>query len=457
MSTEAPRPTPAHGRRRFFNRLQWQALAQTLGPFLLVAIAVVWTAVHFMNPAPPRSLRMASGPPGSTFQRAALQYQKILARSGVRLEVIETQGSLENLNRLVAKQSPVDVALVQSGLTPASGGENLVSLGSVFYEPLDIFYRGSKRLERLSDLKGQRIAIGPEGSGARALALALLKANGIEPGSDTTLLPLTGEAARHALLVHEVEAIFLTGDSVPTATLIELVRTPGVYLYDFAHADAYVRRFPYLSKLTIPPGTFDLGEDLPHTEIYMVAPTVELLAHTNLHPALVDLLIEAANQTHSHASILANAGQFPNPATHGFPIDPEAVRYYKTGDRSFTYRYLPFWLASLVNRLLVVLVPLLVVVVPSLKFLPQIYDWRISSRLHKRYVQLMALERESLAAPTPERRQALLERLDQIERAVITRGMPGSHAQRLYELRQHLRFVRDRLSGAAVPEEGLHP
>jgi TRAP transporter TAXI family solute receptor len=451
LSGQRPSREPAGARRqrRFLTRLQWQALGQTIGPFVLVTALVLWLTVHFVHPAPPRTLTIASGPKGATFYRVADKYRQILARNGVTLKVVETEGSLDNLNRLTLAHDAVDVALVQSGLTPVQGGENLVSLGSMFYEPLDIFYRASKRLERLSDLKGSRVAIGPEGSGGRALALALLKANGIEPGGSTTLLPINGEDARKALLAHQVEAIFLTGDSVPTSTLLEMLHTDGVYLYDFSRADAYVRRFPYLSKLAIPAGAFDLGEDLPHNEIFMVAPTVELLTQQNLHPALVDLLLEAALEVHAHASVLASAGQFPNPTTHAFPLDVEAARYYKTGDRGFTYRYLPFWLASLVNRLLVVLVPLLVVVLPSLRFLPQIYNWRVSSRLHKRYVELMALEREALGALTPERRKMLLERLDQIERAIIARGMPGSHAQHLYELREHLEFVRSQLNRAA--------
>jgi TRAP-type uncharacterized transport system substrate-binding protein len=439
------RGAPGSGRRTA--RLQWRELLQTVGPIVLVSLAAIWLALHLVRPAPPRSLSIAAGPPGSLFASVAERYRKVLARNGVELKVVSTEGSADNLNRLVTHG--VDVGLVQSGLAPSSDGEQLVSLGSVFYEPLDIFYRGAKPMQRLSELKGQRIAIGPEGSGVRALALALLQANGIEPGGATQMLPLEGEAARAALLKHEVEAIFLTGESASTATLVEMLHTEGVRLFDFARADAYVRRFPYLTKLTVPSGAFDLGEDLPAIDTYLVAPTVELIAHSSLHPALCDLLIEAAFEVHAHPSLLQAAGQFPNATAHAFPIDPEAARYYKTGDRSFTYRFLPFWLASLVNRALVVIVPILVVVVPSLRFLPQIYNWRIESRLHKRYGELMALERETLAEVSAARREALLERLDQIERQVIARGMPGSHAEQLYGLREHIRFVRENLMRGA--------
>jgi len=211
-----------------------------------------------------------------------------------------------------------------------------------------------------------------------------------------------------------------------------------------------VRRFPYLSKLSIPAGAFDLGENLPPRPISMLAPTVELLSHTDLHPALVDLLIEAAIETHGKASLLQNAGQFPTTQLHSFPVSTEAARYYKSG-RSFAYRYLPFWLASLLTRALVVLLPIFVVVIPSLRYLPQLYNWRIRSRIHRRYGELMAIEREALADPSAERRAALLERIDEIERSSIAGKMPGSHGEAAYRLRELLRFVRERLSQPPPP------
>ena len=209
---------------------------------------------------------------------------------------------------------------MQSGVTAdPDNDDDLESLGGMFYQPLLIFYRSPKPLQRLSELASQRIAIGPEGSGTRFLALALLKANGIEPGGLTTLTSLEGEAARTALVRKQVDAIFLTGDSASAATLREMIHTDGIRLFEFPQADAYVRRFAYLSKLTLPAGAFDLGANLPPENMSLLAPTVELVAHSNLHPALTDLLIEAATQVHGRASLLQTAGQFPNPSIHTFP------------------------------------------------------------------------------------------------------------------------------------------
>lgn len=426
------------------------ALVQTVGPVLLISAFAIWVALHFVRAAPPRTVTISTGPKGSAFEAVARLYAKQLARSGVKLEVIESAGSIENLARLADVKSHVDIALVQSGLAAGGETDDLVSLGGMFYQPVTIFYRGQKPLSRLSQLASERIAIGPEGSGTRSLALALLKANEIEPGGATRLEPQEGDAARQALLHRDVDAIFLTGDSASPATIREMLHTEGVQLFDFPQADAYIRRFPYLSKLSIPAGAFDLGENLPPAPIALLAPTVEMVVHSDLHPAIVDLLIEAATRVHSRATLLQAANQFPSAAMHTFPLDAEAERYYKSGNKSFTYRFLPFWLASLVDRIAVVLVPIFVVVIPGLRFLPQLYRWRIDSRIHHRYGELMAVEREALGHLTEERRQALLKRLRGIERAVISRKMPGSHAEQIYLLRQHIGFVRRSLTRSAT-------
>lgn len=451
------------------SRISWSALALTGGPILVVSIVVLWLAwlaVVFIQPTPPRTLTIASGPKGSVFEVDADRYRRVLKRDGITLNVLRTKGSLDNLERLENPHSSVNIAFVQAGITPPENGPDLMSLGSMFYQPLMIFYRSAKPILRLSQLAGKRIAIGSPGSGTRYVAQELLAANGIACSSDsppagqaakcggTQLLPLDGDAARAALLDGQADAVFLTGDSAPRQTIRDLLHTTGIRLYDFARADAYLRRFPYLSKLVVPAGTFDLGEDLPHSDLTLLAPTVELLARPSLHPALCDLLIEAAFEVNGRATLLQPAGMFPKPLAHDFPLSSEATRYYKTGNRSLAYRLLPFWLASIVNRVVVMLVPLIVVVIPGLRYLPQLYRWRVNTRIHHRYGELMALERESVSGElSEERRNALISRLHEIEKAIIDDKIPGSHASQLYLLRQHLRFVREHLH----PQELIGP
>ena len=427
-------------------RISWRDLAATLGPVLLLSVAAILLALHFVRPAPPHTLTISSGPDGSTFRTVAEKYQKILARSGVKLVIKPSKGSEENLEHLIDADSDVDVGFVQGGVTVDGDSSDLISLGSLFYEPLTIFYRSPKPLQRLSELQGKRIAIGSAGSGTRFLALALLKANEIEPKGTTQLLDLEGDAAIKALDARQVDAIFLAGDSAGPSSIRTMLHAEGIRLFDFPQADAYVRRFPYLSKLDLPPGAFDLGDNLPTAPIAMLAPAVELVAKSELHPALSDLLLDAAHEVNGHASLLQNAGEFPSPLHHEFPISDDAARYYKSG-KSFAYRFLPFWLASLLDRAVAVLVPIIVVLVPGLRIVPALYGWRINNRIYKRYGELMALERAVLEPLTTEERAALIERLGEIEKSIIGSKMPGAYASQIFVLRQHIKFVRDQLAG----------
>jgi TRAP-type uncharacterized transport system substrate-binding protein len=434
--------------RRVLNRIGKYVrpeFAQVLVPAVAISALVMFAAFHLVRPAPPSTLTMASGPAGSKFNSIAVRYQQILAKNGITLKLVTTQGSLDNLNRLFEQPPVVDIGLVQSG-TPFDGDtRDIVSLGSMFYVPLTVFYRSPTPLQRLSQLSGRRIAVGAPGSGTRSLALALLKANEIDAQGATQLLDLEGEAAREALLHQQVDAIFLAGDSAAPETIREMLHAPGIRLFDFPQADAYVRRFRYLSKLELPAGAFDLGENLPPDPINMLAPTVQLLAHADLHPALSDLLIEAAIEVQGGATLLQDAGQFPNPVAITFPISDDAARYYKSG-KSFAYRYFPFWLATLLDRTVVVILPIFLVLIPALRFLPSLYNWRITRRVSRRYQQLMAIERQSLGTLSPERRAELIDSVARIEKAVIALKMPGSHAEQLYILRQHMQFVRENLA-----------
>jgi hypothetical protein len=431
-------------------RVSWRDLAVVGAPTLLIVVAAFAIAGHFVRPAPPTHLVMTTGTEGSAFRIYAERYRKILARNGITLEILSSNGSVENLKRLSDPKQGVDVGFVQGGLPQELRSDELVSLGSVFYEPLFVLYRNAAPIDRLSQLAGKRLAIGREGSGGEALALALLKANGIEPGGATALLPLAGEAAVKAMLDQRADAVFLAGDSARPDEIRRLLHTQGLRMFDFVQADGYLRRFRYLSRIDLPMGALDLGSNLPEHPAALVAPTVELVTRSELHPALADLLIAAAREVHGHGSVLTRAGEFPSSVERDFPISDEAARYYKSG-KSFAYRYLPFWLANLVERMVVLLVPAAVLLLPALRLLPGMYRWRIRARIFRPYGQLMTLERESQRLKSPEEARRMLERVDAIESAVINLKLPGEFADAAYVLRQHIDFVRARLASAAAP------
>jgi len=427
-------------------QISWRDFIAAVLPLLLITLIALWAGFKFIRPAPPDTIIITGGAKGSSFANAAEKYRAILERNGVKLQILESEGSLDNLRRLRDPAFKVDVGFVQGGLVVDGDAGDLVSLGSLFYVPLVVFYRGEQPVERLSEFKGKRLAIGREGSGTHFLNVLLLRANGVDK-TTSTLLDLSGADAAQALLERKIDAALLMGDAATPEIMRKLVHTRGIHMMDFKQADAYSRRFRYLSKLELPMGSIDFAKNMPEQTMALIAPTVELVARPDLHPALSDLLVEAARETHGRATLLQRAGEFPAPLEHEYPISGDAARYYKSG-KGFWYRYLPFWLASLVDRTMVVLVPIVVVLIPAIKLVPALYRWRIRTRIYKRYGELMALEREMLNETTPEQRTELGKRLDEIEKRVNGSKMPLPFADQFYVLREHINFVRRRLAAS---------
>ena len=425
--------------------VSWHDLLVIGVPVLLVAALAAWLAVKFIGPAPPDSIVMLAGPKESSYYNTAERYAKIIARSGVKLHVVETEGAQDNLRRLADRKVYADVGFVLGGVAEGIDTGGLMSLGSMFVQPVLVFYRGKESVDRLSQLEGKRVAIGPESSGTHALAMKFLIANGMDKGP-TRLLDLDGDEAMEALKQGKIDAAFLMGELVRGKLTRELLKERGIRLMNFAQADGYMRRLKFLSRLTLPRGAFDLGQDLPPQEVELVGPTVELVAREDLNPALSDLLISAAREIHGPAGMYRKAGEFPAPLERDFPISEDAQRFYRSGT-PFLYKKLPFWLASLVDRMLVILVPLVVIVIPAIRIVPPLYRWRVRSRIYRWYGALMALERDMLADPTPERAQEILKRLDDIREAVNNLRTPLAFADQLYVLREHINGVRNRLAG----------
>jgi TRAP-type uncharacterized transport system substrate-binding protein len=428
-------------------------LSATVVCFIAVVtcLAIFW----FIHSAPPRVLTITSGPPGSAFETNAIKYAAYLAKKGVTLKILSSQGSFENLQRLENPRSRVDVGFVQGGITDGTNSQNLVSLGSISYEPLLVFYRGTNTVKWLSQFEGRRLAVGSEGSGTRSLALTLLQTNGVAPGGDTDLEALDADNAAQALLAGKVDAVFLTSDSASFKTIRLLLRAPDIKLMNFEQADAYTRRFNYLNKLRLPEGAIDFSKNLPAQDVLLIGPTVELIARPDLNPAVSDLLLEAAQDAHGKATTFQNQGEFPAPLVHEFKISPDALRYYKSG-KTFLYRELPFWIASLVNRVLVAFVPIVLVLIPALRIVPAAYKWRSQLRIYRWYRKLLVLEREVTGDLPPGKREELLRQLNEIESVVKQMKVPASFANLFYSLREHIDYVREKLT-ARTPAAGPSP
>ena len=429
-----------------------RGLVVSMATVVAVGLTVSLGVFVFFNSAAPNSLTLSSGPEGSSFSRNAEKYKKILAREGVTLKILPSEGSTENLKRLSDPKGAVDVGFVLGGEVAGANVDHLMSLGSINYQPLMIFYQGEPR-HLLSEFKGARLDIGAEGSGTRLLALALLKANGIEAKGESSFIEVDAKDLASALHAKAIDAIFVMGDSTSSDVLRKLLRMPDVHLFDVSQADAYTRRISYLNKLVLPRGSLDFGSNVPQEDVHLIGPTVELIARDSLHPALSDLLLEAAREVHSGPGLFRKRGEFPAPLEHEFRISPDATRYYASG-KTFLYRTFPFWVASLIARGLAVLVPIALLLIPGIKIAPVIYRWRIESRIHRWYKVLLDLEREAQMSGNPNRRAELLQRLDEIEASVNRIVVPASFGDLFYGLRGHVNFVRSSLTGepAAVAQ-----
>ena len=404
-----------------------------------------------MRPAPPTELVMSTGTADGNYHAYALKYRDILARDGVTLRLWPSSGAVENLRRLADPAARVDVALVQGGVVsehPSIDTQALASLGSVYNEVLWVFYRGDQTLDRLPPLNGKMIAIGAENSGSAALAMMLLKATGIAK-PPTTIMKAGGRAAANLLLSGGIDAAFFVAD--PQAPIIqELLRAKHVHLLSFARADAYTRRHFYLEKFTLPQGVFDMADNIPGRDMVMLGTTANLVVKDNLHPALAYLLLRAASEVHSGATMFSGLRQFPAPNDTELPLSPEAARFYKSGP-PLLQRYLPYWAANLVDRLLVLLIPALVVLIPAARLLPQLYRWRVRSRIYRWYARLKEIELELAEQRSPEEIGHILERLERIDHAVHQIETPLAYSENLYVFRQHIDLVRQRAQSVIRP------
>jgi TRAP transporter TAXI family solute receptor len=410
-----------------------------------LVVAVVWAWAHFLEPGPPRHIVLASGAESGIYHQYALRYKEILGREGVKVDVRQTRGAAENLSLLLDPKSGVDVAFMQGGVATFPEADPLVMLASLYYEPLWIFYRNPEPLTRMNELHGKRIAIGVPGSGTRALVAQLFAANGLTTaggiGRDNTdIVALGGDDALRALKAGEIDAALFVGGA-DTPVIQQALRDPLIRLMSLKRADAYSRRFPFLSKLTLPSGTVDLAINVPDQDVAMIGTKAMLVARDGLHPALIDLLADAAREIHGHQGYFEAAGEFPGTAQVDIPVSPFADEHRRFGP-SLLRHYLPFWLANLVERAIILIVPLVVILVPLMNFLPQFLRWRVRSRIYRWYGELALLERDVATRQGNLPVEKWLQDLDRVQQAAERIHTPASFASEAYTLREHIGLVR---------------
>ena len=416
---------------------------------ILLIMAVFFLVIsRFAHPVPPKTLVMTTGMEGGSYAVFGERYRQVLAPYGIKLQLLSSSGSVENLKRLSDPSQAVDVGFVQGGMSKAEDTSSLVSLGSVFYSPLWVFYRSGEIMDDLSQLRAKRITIGPEGSGVRKFSLDLLKtADALGPS--TLLYELPTADAGKAIIEGRVDAVmaFGTADNTLVSGLIE---AQDIKLMSFSQAEAYTRLFPDLSHVILPRGILNVSKRSPASDVHLLAPTTNLIIRKNLHPALVYLLLKAAVEIHSGAGWVHSAGEFPSLKTQDFPVSNQAQRFFRSGG-SFLYDNLPFWLATFVDRMILILIPLGVILIPLIGMMPWIYTWRNRSKYYYWYRELRDLENEFTRCPQAENTEDYQARLDRIEKAVNRIHVSVVFYDELFILKGHIHMVREKLIAARSP------
>ena len=415
-------------------------IAGTWGLAVVILVAGFVVAYQFVGPPPPDRIVLATGQDGGAYQQYGKQYADWLARRGIEVELRETAGSVENLGLLDG--GDVDVGFVQGGLAGSMPTDNVVAVGSLYLEPLWQFVRADLDFDDINALAGQRIAVGAEGSGTRAVVLNLLAAHGIH-AETTRFIGLASDELPAAFANQEIDTAFLIG-AAESASIAALIRQPGVRLQSLERVDAYVRRFPYVSSVHLPQGVLDLQADIPPTDIDSVALTAMLAANDELHPALIDLLLIAATEIHGRHNLLADAGQFPTPLYTDLPLSEDAQRHFRHG-APFLMQYLPFWAATLVDRLWIMLLPLIGLAIPLVKLVPPAFRWRIRQRLLRLYSELEQIDPLVNPIQDDEDLSDRMQRLENLDTGSVIESVPKGYTDDVYKLRRDIDLVRRRL------------
>jgi len=406
---------------------------------LLVLLGFILAYQH-IKPAPPDRIVIASGEKSGAYHKFAQRYKALLEKEGITLEIADTKGSVDNLQLL--KQGKVDLAFVQGGVAdPEQTYGQLRSLGSLYYEPLWFFHRKGLDVSRIPKLKGLKVALGPEGSGTQALVKQLLADNAVQV-PEIELLALQSVHAAERLRKGEIDVAFFVA-SPESGLVLSLLHDQRVGLAGIQRAAAYARRHPFLVELMLPEGAEDLARNIPSRNVPILATTTELVIRQELHPAIASLMMQVIDKVHRPAGWFNSADEFPRPDHTSFPLSEQADHYYRHGP-PFLQRYLPFWAASLLDRMKIMILPLLGLLLPLFKVVPPLYRWRMRARIYRWYEQLEDVDKDASLASQEERAE-FKEKLDELEREVRDIKVPLSFSYQLYHLRLHIDFVRRKL------------
>lgn len=422
-----------------FKGIYW-AIASLLTTIVIVLL------LTFVVTAPPKKIVIAAGPQGSYFEQTAKKYAAELKKQGVDAEILNTAGARDNIQLINSGQRHVDIAFMHGGLTDADESPALMSLGSIGYEPVWIFYRKSLgKLSTLNQIKGLRISIGRSGSGVSVISQKFLKAVGIDE-RNSRLLTVDDDDARKKLISAEIDVAFFM-DPPETTRIHDLFELNGIEVMNLTQAEALRRNFQFLHVLEIPRSAIDLARVHPPENIQAVATTAVVVARKETHSAIVYLLMSIIDDVHEPPTLLSRENEFPADKDVDVPISPQAEHYFK-GGKPFLQRYLPFWAASAAERFLAVAIPVLALLLPFLNILPRVYNWRIKAKITRCYQELIELERRVKLDPHAKLHDDFERLAHTVDEYLDERKVPMSYSNDIYILKEHIELVRRKIAPA---------
>jgi uncharacterized protein len=409
---------------------------------ILCSAAIVWLALEILIPSPPKKITIATGQRNQIYQAIGDKYRTILARAGVDIDVRLTNGAVENLELLNDPHSGVTAGIVQGGISDGAHSPDLLSLGRINYQVYWIFYSATETLTDLRQLKGKRIALGPEGSGQRAMTEKVLEISGVSP-ENSTLSGLSAQDAVNAMNDGKIDALFLPF-ALDSPILGSLLANSRVRPMSFTEAEALTRIFPYLDRLVLPRAVIDFERIVPSTDMILIAASNVVLVRKDIHPAMIDLLARAIMETHGKPGPFQQAGEFPKLTDPEYPVSETALDFYKNGP-SFLNRYLPFWMTNYARRIIAVVATVIAIVLPLFSYAPKGYKWLVNARLNSMYRRLRRIEARLQHEVTTADVSALEDDLDGVDRAIHSLAVPMRYSDVYFSVKSHLDLVRTRI------------
>jgi len=439
-------------------REKWNDFTQFLQetwPLLILLLLILMGVWWYADPPPPNRVQLATGPVGSSYEVLGKKYAEYFKKKGVTLELLDTKGAQENIDRLVGRSDSVQAAFVQAGVVHAKDVKGIESLGAIAYAPIWFFYRGPEiKTTDYESVDGsikyflnKKIAIGIEGSGTRSQAMKILKAAGHEKRFQFFSLGVRDSVK--ALQAGEIDGAFIV-DAYEAPNVQALLNDPNLHLVTFNLARAFTKVIPYLHILDVPQGSFNLERNNPPRDMKLLATTTNLLINDRMHPAIQFLFLEAAREINGKETFFSERGEFPSFKDSMLHESPVAL-HYEQNRYPLLSNYVPFWLAELINRLVLIILPFCVLGYPILKTLPSFRTRRMQNKINSLYGSLKLLEQELMNGFDSAQRDEYLKRLDLLEYQALKINISRNLSKDYYSLRTSIDYVRICLNRGSHP------